>query len=466
MLKETTQDLWTEQSRSVQQTIAYIREKNLFQSGDRVLVAVSGGLDSSVLLHILARAARILSVEIEAAHVDHSTRAEASAREAVWVGVLAERLHVKMHKLSVSAETGGQLALRKKRREALEELAKSRGCRIIATAHHANDNSETFLMRAMSGAGVRGLSGMNPKTQNWVKPLLWAARKDLETYARECQLSWVEDPSNKKSDYLRNSIRNKLLPDLEQIRQGAIGNLAKAASRIQEEEQEWDEWLEMQMTGPVETLSLSWLERWPRPLQRRIVRFWVTQRLGLSDSSALTEALLKGEDLIHPAGSFLRRSDMLVFSAEEDFSSAWQEGLSVDFARRQFLGRSMAWSFLPSSPVRGEALSLSLMCSFYRPGQRLNPGTLLLSWAKTRFPLHLRCITKQESAKFAPLFKHARIPKPYWNRWPVLCESASDSEVEGALVALVGLKALESYAAAEKERAVAISHFCEENLKP
>ena len=294
------------QHRLIQETLGFMRRRALVEGGERVLVAVSGGLDSSVLLHSLSRVARVLGIQIEVAHVDHGTRGEASEREALWVKVLAERLHLKLHPLRlVKPERTNQEELRNLRRKALQELAKDIGCVRVATAHHANDNAETFLMRAMSGTGSYGLAGIRPRDGVWIKPLLWATRADLEDYARAHRLAWVEDPSNERSAYLRNHLRNVLIPQLEEIRTGSLKNLARAAERMEEEETSWDLWLETQLDdGPKETLSVAWLERWPVPMQRRVLRFWL-KRIGIVSAPALVEALLRGDELVHPLRQFL-----------------------------------------------------------------------------------------------------------------------------------------------------------------
>ncbi len=454
MIKEE-QVLSTKQNHFVQESLSFIRSNKIFLQGERVLVAVSGGLDSSVLLHSLSRLARLMGVELEVAHVDHRTRGQASEREALWVRVLAERLHLKLHSLKIAVpQKVNQEELRNLRRKALSELAEDLGCASIATAHHANDNAETLLMRAMSGTGVSGLAGMNPKEGMWAKPLLWATRAQLEKYARDHRLSWVEDPSNLRNTYLRNHIRNILLPQVEEARQGSIGNLAKLAERVQEEETAWETWLGTQLEGPKETLSLAWLERWPSPLQRRVMKYWL-KNLGISASPQLMDALLRGDELIHPAGSFLRRSDMLVFSKEDDFSELWQEIRGLEFSKRLNMGASLAWSYLPSSIERNMPVQLSVLASFTRPGQRYGASSLLFSWDRSPWPFSVRCIGKDELQKYASIFEGFRIPKPYRSKWPIIVNQDKPDQV----LAIFGLRVLEPYAAVGDERAVAIHHY-------
>lgn len=454
------------QNKFVQESIAFIRRRQIYKSGDRVLVAVSGGLDSSALLHILSRISRVLSLHVEAVHLNHATRGESSARESLWVQVLAERLHVKLHSLNlestVDSSSRNQEELRNLRRQALEKLAKSLGFDAIATAHHANDNAETFLMRSISGTGALGLAGMRPKDGIWTKPLLWAQRKELETYMSEHRVAWVEDPSNERTHYFRNYIRHVLFPELEKARVGALRNLSKAAERIEEEESAWETWLDSQMEGPKQTLSVAWLERWPTPLQRRVLRFWLLKKLGIAAAPQLVEALMRGEELIHPSGSFLRSSDMIVFSPETEFGTFWEEPVPLEFSKRILIGDSLAWSFLPGAPLRNRPLKLAMLAGFSRPQQKFSAGTLRFSWDRTPWPLVLRKMTPVELKMSQETFKAFGIPRPYWKQWPVW----ATQETNSILVSFLGLKILEPYSAQGDERSVSITHFFEESLKP
>jgi tRNA(Ile)-lysidine synthetase-like protein len=450
-----------QQHRFLQETLSFIRRRGVFNAGDRVLLAASGGLDSTILVHVMARVARLLQIEVAVAHVDHGTRGEASEREGIWVKVLAERLHLEAFSLGVAGSANSsQDELRSLRIEALENLARKQGFTSIATAHHADDNAETFLMRAISGTGQFGLAGIRPAEGKYRRPLLWATRVDLETYAREHRLAWVEDPSNARTEYLRNKVRINVLPEMEKARQGAIRNLARAAERLEEEESAWDTWLAGQMEGPKDTLSQAWLERWPQPMRRRVLRFWL-KRLEVSPTPQLLDALLKGEELIHPAGSFIRRADMLVFNREHDFGSLWQDPMAVDVGKRISLNPSMAWSFLPSAPLKQSQIALNMMMSFKSPSQRSPAGTLRLAWDRLPWPLALRSSSSAaELVQVQGVLKSYGIPKPYWKAWPLLVSQDRPDIVVG----VVGLKVFDGFEAKGGERCVSIEHFYEDSL--
>ncbi|MBS1982804.1 MAG: tRNA lysidine(34) synthetase TilS [Bdellovibrionales bacterium] len=443
----------------IQDSLRYLRDKQLVQPGQKVLVASSGGLDSSVLADLLASVARLLEIEIEIAHVDHRTRGQSSEREGTWVRVLAERLLVPSHALSVLPREGAaQAEFRDLRRQALLQLAADIGADVIATGHHADDNAETFLMRAMSGTGSRGLRGIPPKEGRWIRPLLWATRAELENYAREKGLAWVEDPSNSRGAYLRNRLRLEALPLLESVRAGSVRNLSRIAERLEDEERELDTWLDTLLEDKGGWLSLGWLERWPTPLRRRALAVWF-RRIGVDYDPLLIESLLKGEEIIHPAGSFLRRSDALVFTPERDFGDAWQNPIPLELGRRVSLGSSMAWSFLPSAPARLKHYELGCMLVFRDPRTAILGKGLVLDWNRSPWPLTLRAKRAGEE-KIDKILRLAGIPKPYWKHWPLLVSAENPERI----VAVAGLEVLEEFRLVGAGRPVAFESFFEERL--
>lgn len=185
-------------------------------SGDRhVLVALSGGCDSVVLLHLFQRVSRDVGLTVSAAHLDHAMR-EGSAEDARWVTDLCASWRVPLIIRRLDEPPRSEAAARAARYEFLRQAAAEAGADLIATAHTADDQAETVLFRAVRGTGLRGLAGIRARTRSGiVRPMLGVWRAEVEEHARRAGLTWREDPSNAELRYARNRIRNELLPEME-----------------------------------------------------------------------------------------------------------------------------------------------------------------------------------------------------------------------------------------------------------
>ena len=213
--------------------------------GNRIAVALSGGLDSVVLLDTVCKAhAKNKSAEIYAFHIHHGLQKQADD----WL-IFCEKLakkyqiHFDFRLLHFSKEEGNiEANARAGRYEALEDLCAEYDINDIFLAHHQNDQAETVLLQLLRGAGVAGLAAMpasrklkttDGKITLW-RPLLDQSKKQLEAYAKKHKLKWVEDPSNQDSKYRRNAIRKTVITALEKIQPEAIANLARSAALLGE----------------------------------------------------------------------------------------------------------------------------------------------------------------------------------------------------------------------------------------
>jgi tRNA(Ile)-lysidine synthase len=213
-----------------------IVEKKLFAPSDRLLIAVSGGVDSVVLCDLCRNA----GFDFEIAHANFQLRGEDSVADEHFVKGLADQLRVPVHvkKFDTPAYAGEkkfsiQVAARELRYEWFNELLVN-GPRFLLTAHHADDNIETVLMNFFRGTGITGLRGMLAKHDRIVRPLLFASKKDIFAYARERKLSWREDISNTSDKYSRNYFRNAIIPMVYKIYPEAEANLMHNISRFAE----------------------------------------------------------------------------------------------------------------------------------------------------------------------------------------------------------------------------------------
>lgn len=206
---------------SVRRTIS--RER-LIDSGDRILVGVSGGLDSSTLLYCLHRLKDTLSIELGVAHVNHQLRGAESERDEAFVRNLAERFSLPFHLHKADVKNIGrkagmsvQHAGRDVRYAFFSRLAQSEGYGKIAIAHNKDDQVETFLLRVVKGTGLNGLSSIPIKRGPIIRPFLSVYRSEIAAYAASQGIVHVEDSSNLKDTYERNFLRHRVAPLLEQI---------------------------------------------------------------------------------------------------------------------------------------------------------------------------------------------------------------------------------------------------------
>lgn len=204
--------------------------------GARVVVAVSGGLDSMVLLTVLARLAAAHDWSLQVAHFDHRLRGRASAADARFVAAMARKLGLRCHRgagdVRGEARRRGvsvEMAARELRHRFLAGVARQCRARFIALAHQADDQVESFFLRLLRGAGSDGLAGMDWTSPSpadhrltLVRPLLDVAKADLAAFARGEGLRHREDTSNRSTDFLRNRVRHELLPLLRRRFQPAL----------------------------------------------------------------------------------------------------------------------------------------------------------------------------------------------------------------------------------------------------
>jgi tRNA(Ile)-lysidine synthase len=200
-----------------------LRTHRMVQNGDAVLIGVSGGPDSVALVHILLAFAPAYSLRIAIAHLNHCLRQKESDRDEAFVTALAKRLGLPIH-----VEREDVRRYQKRRHLSLEEAAREVRYRFyhaiaarygydrIALGHHSDDNAELILMCLLRGSGPLGLSGMPPvRDDKIVRPLINLRRSQIMDYVAAKELDYIEDSSNRDSQFLRNKIRNQLIPELK-----------------------------------------------------------------------------------------------------------------------------------------------------------------------------------------------------------------------------------------------------------
>jgi tRNA(Ile)-lysidine synthase len=212
-----------------------LREETPLAPGDRILVAISGGGDSVALLHVLARLAARLGVELCAHGVNHGLRAAAAA-ELDLAEQLAQQLGVPFQRSELQLEPGGNLQARAReaRYAALDAAAERAGARWVATAHHASDRAETLLCRLLRGSSPQGLGVLPAASERRLRPFIRSPKSAVTLHLERHALRFADDPSNRDPRFLRTRIREELLPLLEQLTPGAARRLNLLADECTE----------------------------------------------------------------------------------------------------------------------------------------------------------------------------------------------------------------------------------------
>ncbi|MGQ0560972.1 MAG: tRNA lysidine(34) synthetase TilS, partial [Gemmatimonadota bacterium] len=182
--------------------VRFVRSRGLFRPGDRVLVALSGGVDSVVLLHLLKANEGALELTVHAAHFDHAMRAD-SAADADWVQQLCANRQIPLVRARATRTLKSEADARFERYRFLQSAARESASARIATAHHAGDQVETVLFRLLRGTGMRGLAGIPLRRGRFVRPLLRFTKPELLAYAAAHDIAYREDPSTELRNYAR-----------------------------------------------------------------------------------------------------------------------------------------------------------------------------------------------------------------------------------------------------------------------
>lgn len=221
----------------------FIDQYHLLTSNDIVVAACSGGADSLALVHILCELRSSYAIRVVVAHVDHMIRGQEAAADSDFVaefcrqrGLLCYRTKMDVPAFVQASGRSTEEAARMLRYRYLRQVAAEAGGAKIATGHHLDDQAETVLLHLLRGAGADGLKGMQPYSEEVIRPLLGVTREEIEDYCRRQELSPRLDSTNLQTDYLRNSVRLELLPYLEKRYNPAVkASLCRTAAIIGDE---------------------------------------------------------------------------------------------------------------------------------------------------------------------------------------------------------------------------------------
>jgi tRNA(Ile)-lysidine synthase len=431
----------------LQRAEAEIQKRQLFKRGEGILVTVSGGPDSMVLLYLLCALSKKWRWKIVVAHFNHQLRGRASDADEKLVRKTAARLKLQVatgcanvKEVSRKSKLSIEMAARKLRHEFFARMAAKHRLSTIALAHQADDQVEHFFLRLLRGAGSEGLQGMRWRSPSptdpkiaLVRPLLGFTKAELLAFARENRIRFREDQTNFSTDFLRSRIRNELLPLLRRKYQPGLTKTVLRLMEIIGAESDFigaavQQWLR-KSAGP--DLTAGWVarrrpanhwnfDRLPVAVQRRVLQHQLAER-GITANFELVERLRASPDTYvsasanisavrDPSGNIkLRAESGLEFNANERATNLtnrpgstvfdgvklnWRTGAAKEFLGRKFQGRPATETkkevceFFDADKIGGR-----MVLRHWRPGDRFHP------------------IGLKSAAKLQDLFVNAKVPR-------------------------------------------------------
>jgi tRNA(Ile)-lysidine synthase len=419
-----------------------IQNRKLLKRGEKILVAVSGGLDSMVLLHALEELSSRNKWKIVVAHFNHQLRGRASDADEKLVRktaakmklpVVAARADVKS--FAKKSRLSIEMAARKLRHEFFARAAREQKIKTTALAHHADDQVELFFLRLLRGAGGEGLSGMKwkspspaDKTVSLIRPLLDFSKSELQKFARENKILFRDDATNFSSDFLRNRIRNELLPLLKKKYQPALEKTVLRTMEIVGAESEFiSRSSERQFARNKNQSRLTPaatrenFEKLPMAIQRRVLQMQLAGN-GIAADFDLIESLRQSADQFVSVGANIsvarNECGEIQLRGELKFDFDANE-LAVNLAGRAgeafFGGMKFNWKFVgdevtslkSKNQSRLTPAATKLNQEFF-DADKIGSKIILRHWrAGDRFqPIGLK-----SSAKLQDLFVNAKIPR-------------------------------------------------------
>lgn len=314
------------------------------------LLAVSGGADSMVLLSLFASfsSSQKEKLKFQVAHINYKLRGKDSDLDQKIVQDFCEKNHIQFHLYEVSEqdrkpEHSIQLWARKLRYAFFKEIREKENLEFLVTAHHLNDQLETFIIHLSKASGIKGLSGIPAADRNILRPLLSFTKEEIYQFAKENSIEYREDLSNKKSDYLRNKIRNEIVPKLLETNEHFLENFKKSSSYLNQTK----DFVEKHITAIESGLSIfnkdhKTLSKKKLDQESDFVKFEILKKYGFNQEEEISKIFTatNGSSFYSKGYQLIINRDELIFIHKKAEKESTNEILLIehfDFSKNQII---------------------------------------------------------------------------------------------------------------------------------
>lgn len=373
---------------------------------DKIIVAVSGGIDSVTLLDLCAQ--KFPAKNLVIAHANHGLRKE-SAKEEKFVENIAKKYGVAFEPVNLNLKNASEETSRNKRYQFLHHIKEKYGAKYIAVAHHANDQAETVLLKLARGTGPTELWGMKEVEADLWRPLLSVPKKEIKAYAKKRNLKHVTDTSNQDLKYARNRIRKNVIPELEKINPKFISTITSETTLGQELENYIS--AESKKNTSENIIDLKKLKKLDPFLQKQVI-FECLKKFTPRDSGIyqknvaeiLKIAYAKGNKQTKIAGFTIAKNyDKIVF----DFrSQRTQKRADIKLGKNEFNG----WVLLASEKTNEKSRKNNVLL----PAEYVDKIFVRVWQSGDKIK------TKSGTKKLQDVFTDKKVPKDERDRWPIV----------------------------------------------
>ncbi|MEX2593694.1 MAG: tRNA lysidine(34) synthetase TilS [Anditalea sp.] len=372
--------------------IRHIREKNLLDFDQHYLLAISGGLDSTVLAHLL----HLSGFSFTMAHCNFGLRGEESDGDEIFIRELANRLAVKVCVKKFETKSYGQgkgistqMAARELRYEWFKELSEQLGFAGILVAHHADDQIETVLLNLLRGTGIEGIYGMSETREKIIRPLLPYSRAELQAFAGNEKYEWREDSSNISCDYKRNFLRHQIVPRLREFDAAALSLLQFSFDRIKDTGKAFfylhDAWLGNHIQKEEDFQYLE-INRLNKATGKKTLLFYWLRTYGFNHFQM--EDIMKSMDKQESGKTFhskeytlnVDREHLILGPMEAEYHEGWIEESDIDLqvGKDHYDILALGGDFLPdrasaNAILDRDILNFPLKVRKWEPGDKFRP---------------------------------------------------------------------------------------------